>query len=496
MKVDERPSREEMERLLTDLRDRAAASRRRRRAGRALGAALSFVIVAGALVWATSSLAGLGADKPTPQDSPDVSKLPSTYTFELLGFEFEQGVSSGNVGADVRISWSGDAFPGVRDCRLTALDADGNPVGTSVWHSLALTQQQLPARFLTEIPVDGAPSTLATKCGPRLDDGQPYAYDLGSPSVVRTQDGASIYLEATWKSSGDPGFVDCRFALLDSNGQLLGSRTIVEPDLGHGSSFDTWSVPFGADDLNEPLPDDIHRVFPDIACVPYVDGHEEFPVLEHPIRPDPVPYDISSPPGMGWVVSDVVFHPTSDGWVATYDASWENGIFPGVHACTVTLTDADGNVVGRDSGRWEDLQDHIGRETDATAQPANMEATCGPRLDALVAYVISNPTTITQDGKVAIEFTVGLPADLPSGAFVGTNQCVAALVRPGDVVTVNPFTLSAPSGTTVHAWPTEHPEALDAATLQGTTPVIKCEPFQGEAAMSLMVDDFVKQIEG
>jgi hypothetical protein len=48
----------------------------------------------------------------------------------------------------------------------------------------------------------------------------------------------------------------------------------------------------------------------------------------------------------------------------------------------------------------------------------------------------------------------------------------------------------------VHAWPAEHPQALDAATLQGTTPVIECEPFQDEAAMSTMVADFVKQIEG
>jgi hypothetical protein len=84
---------------------------------------------------------------------------------------------------------------------------------------------------------------------------------------------------------------------------------------------------------------------------------------------------------------------------------------------------------------------------------------------------------------VRIQFSVEWPSGLPDGAYPGTNQCLAALTRPGEVVTVQPFTLSVPPGTFE-----ADPGPIDPSSIAGTSPVVRCEPFEGDEAMIAMVN--------
>ena len=115
-------------------------------------------------------------------------------------------------------------------------------------------------------------------------------------------------------------------------------------------------------------------------------------------------------------------------------------------------------------------------------------------IDTPVPYVIGDPRIVTSDGGTAIQFTVEFPVDLPAGAYIGTNQCVAAIVASGHVVSAEPFTLSAPAGTSTQAGTSD--KQIGPGEIQGARPVVTCEPYQSEQAMASMVQDFTKQVEG
>jgi len=158
------------------------------------------------------------------------------------------------------------------------------------------------------------------------------------------------------------------------------------------------------------------------------------------------------------------------------------------------VTDGSGQVLAKDSTDFESLQDGVGGEIDSDTQPSGFDATCGPRLDMPLPYVIVDPRLVTSNGRTAIEFTVEFPVDLPADAYIGTNQCVAAIVASGHVVSAQPFTLSAPAGTTTQEGTSD--KQIDPGEMQGAKPVVSCEPFHSEQAMASMVQDFTKRVEG
>jgi hypothetical protein len=109
---------------------------------------------------------------------------------------------------------------------------------------------------------------------------------------------------------------------------------------------------------------------------------------------------------------------------------------------------------------------------DASEEPESFEATCGPRLDTPMTYLISDAHLT---GPREVSFSVDLPPDFPANAQPSTNQCVAVLVRDGtEYFGAEPFTLSVPPG--------KYHAELGASTpvdTSGLVPTVVCEPFDG-----------------
>jgi len=481
MKVDER-SRPDMERLLADLQRRAVTIRRRRRAGRTLSVLVSALLIAAALVWSTHSLSGLGSSGPTPGNSPSPQGEESTYSFEFLRFS-PTGASPGSVAAEFRVDWSGPTFPGVRACVLTALDSQGNVVGRNAVslreYSLAGSQ---PETSSIGIAVDGEPATAEGRCGPRLDTGDPYDFEFKHTFVRSTSEGASLTTFPTWSGQGAPGVVDCRFSLLDPDGTLLASRTTTGPT---PPSIPYWQVEFKADDIRHALPGDMHRVIPDITCVPYVDGHEDFPPLAHQTFAEPSSISGTSPTGDGWDVSDATAYQQPDGWTVTFRLAWEDGVFPGERSCTTSVAGGDGQQIASDQSQFEADTPQSSREINVPDEPSGVSFSCGPRLDTPVAYVISDAHPSVGADGVGVAYHVEWPAGLPEGGYPGTNQCIAALVQDGKIVALTPFGLSVGPGDEV-----QQMGDASAADTAGASAVVQCEPFDGD--MAAMVDAFQK----
>jgi hypothetical protein len=424
-------------------------------------------------------------------DTPAVSEEPPTdnYTLEFLGFDGEP--SDRQVAAEMRLSWAGTTFPGIRACTFRALDEGGAIVGRYT-QQLANVNPDRPMDFVQEIPADGPAATVTGECGRRLDIGDPYAFNTGHPRIsIRNDGGAEVFVQPKWLGSGVPGFVHCRVLLVDEEASVVGRRDVIEPDhIGEP----TWWINFDRGDLDTDLRSYPLGVFPVFDCVPYVDGHEGFTAPPSAPLADAIHVDYTSPPGNGYIYSDVVFQQTFDGWSTRYTITWENGAFPGERECTVSILNQDGQVIGSDRGSFEAMPPSLHSSMETNERPASFSAVCGRRLDTPVAYVISDAQVTTRDGELGIDFTVEFPSDLAAGAYVGSNQCVAALVHSHEVLAVQGFTLGAPSGTRTRTR-FGNPAHLDASVLATADPVIRCAPFEGQDSMARMVDDFVAEVE-
>ena len=378
------------------------------RAGRVVGVALSIALVGLALVWSTGSLLGLRGDGAPPAASATVT--PETnYVVDFLGFDTTYAASPGQVIALLRYSWAADTFPGVRDCDLTALDANGGVVGRFTTRVTVLDPNH-PLEGGQEMRVQGDATSVQGTCGPRLDDGTPYEYALDQIGVGRSgQDFVTVSLAAQWLGGGVPGVVNCRFTLVGPGGEIVAVHRSIEPE---HTGLRYWDVRFMPEDIKAPLPEHEQDIIPYVSCVPYVDGNETFPEFDRPVLPDAVPIDFTSPSGMGWVFSDVVAHPKADGWETNYRMTWENGVFPGERPCTVTIMGATGDVIKTERFTFEGLQPVADRIIETAEQPSGFDASCGERLDTPIAYVISEPTIVVSDGQVNIRFTVQWPEGL------------------------------------------------------------------------------------
>lgn len=471
MRTDDELQRGEAERLLERLGKRADRERRRARLRRAAGAAASIAVVGAGLAWSLGALSALDPDRGRGgESSPSPTVDGDTYVIEFLGL-VDTGASEDQIGAKIRYSWSSDTFPGVRDCELLALDPSGEVIGRHTVR-LPFTMDRIQ-EVSQELPADGPVETVEGSCGPRLDVGDPYAYSVDDAWARRVNDGIEVGVEAKWQGSEVPGVVRCRFAAFDARGHVLASKTDIPwPVRAEGY----WFVDWKPDQLLAPLPEGGEPILGQVTCLPFVDGHEDFPPLEDVPLAQPVPLEDLTPSGTGWTYSDVVAYQSLNGWLVTYRLTWENGVYPGERDCTLRLRDDSGNVLFEDTiDGWTSMQPVTQFDQAVDRKPATFERICGERLDTPEAYLISDP--VLEAGGHTISFQLDRPDHL-SRTEITSNQCLAALVVDGEIAAISEE--QGFGGVPPGRYEMEiDPGQVDTVR---AVPFVYCEPFDGDSA--------------
>lgn len=222
-------SRTEAEELLRSL-SRTATVRRRARAWiRTSTAVVAALLMAGVLIWATTSLIGLRAHT-TPGSQPQ--EEPPNYRFEDVEVtEYVDPrtgeVDPGKVGILGTIVWTTGVYPGVHQCTWTAFGPDGSVVGQLTGEVDSMSEG---ARHPTAITVSQAAASAQVTCyAKRLDT--PVAYEIQNPTVASVLEpqtgeliGAKVLFEAVWPEGIElpdyPGENSCTARITRPSGEL------------------------------------------------------------------------------------------------------------------------------------------------------------------------------------------------------------------------------------------------------------------------------------
>jgi hypothetical protein len=144
----------------------------------------------------------------------------------------------------------------------------------------------------------------------------------------------------------------------------------------------------------------------------------------------------------------------ADGPVATvlFRYSWSANKYPGDHACTTTVVDEDGTVIGRVDHEVASMMPEATRRfgigVPIVGEPARADIACGPRrLDTPVAYeIVDERLAPNDDGGVDLVYGVAWPEGVQLPDYPGENACTAWFELPGEWRLEYDFTLSAPAG--------------------------------------------------
>jgi len=161
-----------------------------------------------------------------PADSPAATAdSPADAQLLIQNVRVAPASDSARLVAKFDVAWSSTVFPGFRECTFRALNAKGVEVGrfTDLIAALSPTED-----LSVSVPVSRAAVSVGATCGPRLDIGNPYAYQFTTPTVetetdslTGAEDIAVTTFDATWQGEGLPGAVDCTFTYLDSSGATV-----------------------------------------------------------------------------------------------------------------------------------------------------------------------------------------------------------------------------------------------------------------------------------
>jgi hypothetical protein len=163
----------------------------------------------------------------------------------------------------------------------------------------------------------------------------------------------------------------------------------------------------------------------------------------------------------------------------TFTKLWSSGEYPGVHRCELRVLDAGGSEIGSLSFEMSALTSKANRPplvvpVTGSIEGATATGSCGPeRLDAPVAYVISNERLEYVDGRLAVVYEVVRPEGVPDDVQISTQACTtAAWDSEGRLLGQGHFTLDAPEGTYDAGIGLD--ERLRSDATQGT---VQCVPF-------------------
>jgi hypothetical protein len=121
------------------------------------------------------------------------------------------------------VTWSSPSFPGFHKCTWQATGSDGAAVGSYSDVIAALS----PTRDLpVSVPTQGRATDLQATCGPRLDVGQPYAYNFSNLTVTASPSAADqgqvrVSFDVKWAGPSTPGAVSCAISYSDPTGMIL-----------------------------------------------------------------------------------------------------------------------------------------------------------------------------------------------------------------------------------------------------------------------------------
>jgi hypothetical protein len=191
-----------------------------RRIPLALGVALGLLLVA-SLVWIVTERSDGSARSPV--GSARSSAAATSRDDVVISASLVSATASEAKGR-FDFAWTSPSFPGFHECTWRAIGADGSLLGSYSDLVAALSPtQDLPVSISTH---DRA-TRLDASCGPRLDIGEPYAYDFSNitvaPSTLSSADPGTVVVtfDVTWAGPATPGAVSCTISYFDSTGKLL-----------------------------------------------------------------------------------------------------------------------------------------------------------------------------------------------------------------------------------------------------------------------------------
>jgi hypothetical protein len=171
-------------------------------------------------------LASLGQERPDPAPrgvapSSDVPRAGGSGSLLIEDLEIIDAFDGNSeVRARAVATWSGTEFPGVRSCTFVARGANGEEVGRL--EDIVVTLQPV-APFSLKIAAESAASSVDAECGPRLDVGTPYRYDISNVQVTGEKT-AAVKFDASWMGPGQAGAVQCWLEVFDGSGSVVGAE--------------------------------------------------------------------------------------------------------------------------------------------------------------------------------------------------------------------------------------------------------------------------------
>lgn len=239
----------------------AVLSRGRQLGRRRAGALLAGSAVMGILAWFVAWQVFAAGNTPGGDDV--ASSAPDGSARYVVGkAEIVDSASGGEARVSFSLAWSGDRFPGIRDCAVTLRDQSGAVVGERALHRVYMMRPG-PATLTKKISASGRPSSADVACGERLDD--PDGRYVASDVAVTQVPGSSeilVEFDSAWNGEGVvPGIASCQVVVL-ADGSVITDEEITfstEASVAEGTQIPLVADPSG------PTPTDAT-----VDCSPYV----------------------------------------------------------------------------------------------------------------------------------------------------------------------------------------------------------------------------------
>jgi hypothetical protein len=180
-------------------------------------------LLTGALL---TAVAGVACANATPNADRSGEADAGGYSFADVSVRQDD---EGTAHVSWRTSWDGETFPGVRACRWTVMDSNGEVVGQLSDNFVGLSSRG--EAVSVGVVVEGAAASAAIECDNiRLDAGSPYEYTFKDIRPVPLDaDGTgnwAIEYDAVWQGSGAPGPVTCTASFVDHDGVDVASHEV------------------------------------------------------------------------------------------------------------------------------------------------------------------------------------------------------------------------------------------------------------------------------
>lgn len=176
----------------------------------------------------------------------------------------------------LKLAWASATFPGIQECTLEMLNADG-VVGT---YADTFVDTAPVQTLVVDVPVAAKATSARFACDPqRLDTGSPYEYAVSAVSVApivfdssvpdsEAHPSARVTFDASWSGTGFPGVVDCSLSIVNQVGKAIYTDRFV---LQIGDEETTSAAGIGRTLTSEALGTETPSSAT-IACMPFTGG--------------------------------------------------------------------------------------------------------------------------------------------------------------------------------------------------------------------------------